>query len=148
MAEPHAVAPARTRQHEGRGYGIRFARGFGVHHEGRAVEVRLREQVADFQFLAHHERTLRAHHAEARKASAGAALHGFEAQDVAQVLPRTFTHQVSHLCLRELHLPPVKFRGRLVVVVVEHLAEDVLVGGVAEGVGTALDPCAGVVLGA
>ena len=92
------------------------------------------EGAADLQLLADGEGTAAAHNLQLDDALSRAALDGDEVEDVAQVVHLQVGADVA-LCLGlcERHRPAVEIGG-LLIVVVEHLTDDLRVAGVAEGV--------------
>ena len=129
LAEAYAVAPSRAGYHEPARHAA--AHVFGVYHEGAAVQVAVAEGAAYLQFLAYGEGALRAHYGEAADAPAASALHGSELYYVAEVDVEVLFEQPCQFLLRVFHVPAVEV-GCFLVVVVEHLRQNLRVGGVAE----------------
>ncbi len=133
LAQPHSMSPSGAGEAEAGGHalGVQVET---VHHEGRAVEMGLGEGAADFQFLANRERGLHALNAQAGDSAALAPLLGHKVKDGAKVLVHHTGNQPPQLLLAVFHLPAVEVRG-LLIVVVEHLAEDSPLPCVAEALG-------------
>ncbi len=91
------------------------------------------QRAAYLEFLAHGERAVAAHDAQAADASALATLVAYKVYDASEVHLQPFGHECRKLLLRVFHRPLIEV-GSGLVVVVEHLPDDLRVTGVAEGV--------------
>ena len=102
--------------------------------EGSTFQVAVAEGAADLQLLADGEGAFATHNLQLDNALSRSALYGDEVEDVAQVVHLQVGADVA-LCLglRERHSPAVEVGG-LLIIVVEHLTDDLRVAGVAEGV--------------
>ena len=141
LAEAYAVPPSGSGQDEAGGdaFGRQV---FAIDDKRRTVEVRGRKRAPYHQFLADDARLLRAHNLQLPDASAGAAGYGDEVDDLPVVHSRAALDEGRKLLLRVFYPPAVEV-SRFLVVVVEHLLQDALVGGVAEGIGRGANPAFG-----
>lgn len=129
LAESDTMSPARAFKHEAFGQPVALA--LLLHYKSGAVKVRRRQRAAYFEFLADDAGLLGADNLQAVKTARRATRHGYQVDDVAIVLAAALAHKTRQLDLVILHRPSVEVGG-LLVVAVEHLREDMLVGGVAE----------------
>ena len=85
-----------------------------------------------FQFLANDELPFRAHDLQPADSSALATLQGFQGNNLSERHLQSAFYQFEQLLLRIFHRP-LEEVGRLLVVVVQHLPQDMLIVCVAEG---------------
>lgn len=148
LAETYAVTPAAAV--EGEGGGNAGCGGGGcLNGEGGTVEVALGEGGANGEFLADNEAAVGTADEETADAAAAATAEGTQLADLPEVAVELAAEQVLESGLGVDSGPTVEIGG-LEVVVVEHLRENGLVGGVAEiglAVGIGVGVCPEVIYG-
>ena len=142
LAQAYAVPPPCPVEREGGGDGI-CGCAFGkraTHDEGGTIQAFLAEGAADFQLFAERQTALAAHDAQQGDAAACAALQRLKVYDFAKIEVEPLAQTCRQFGLRQHGLPTVEVGRRGEVVVVEHLGEQSLLGGVAIGRGDGHDP--------
>ena len=145
LTQAHSVSPTGTDDGEPYGNGgcpIFGSKSLGivlVNHEGTAVEMGIAERAAYFKLLADSKRLLSTNNFQTAYSSALSPLHRYKVDDIAKVVLSLLGYQSRQFLLGIFHPPAIEV-GRFLVIVIKHLLENSLVGGVAERCGRCAYP--------
>ena len=102
-----------------------------VDDEGGAVQMALAQRTADFEFLADGERALRTDNLQFPYSAAASTLKRNEVENIAEVHAELFLYNRRELSLRVIDSPTIEV-VRLLVVIIQHLRQNLLIMRVAE----------------
>jgi len=95
----------------------------GIHHKRRAVEVRFRQGAPYLELFAYRHHSVGADDLQADDAPRRSTLEWFEADDLAEIDAGTFANQIRKFFLR-INDFPTKEIGRFLIVIVQHLLQN------------------------